>query len=346
MNGIKKTAFTLMVLVLVISGCRQTIKEVVQDQRPIPVKTAVAGYRTFREKVHTAGKLASREEVKLSFKTGGIIAAIPVREGSQVKKGATLASLNLAEIQANARQARLASDKAYRDLSRAKNLYRDSVATLEQLQNARTAYELAKAQKEIADFNLHYSTIKAPADGKILKILVEVNEMIAPGYPVILFAPSSGDWVLKSSLTDKDVVSVSPGDSAVIKLDAFPDLCFTAEITEIAAMADPYTGTYETEIRISDPLPGFRTGLIASADIYPTGTDSLIWVPMNSLLEPVDNTGYVFVLVNGYPVRKRVITHSVFDNGILVKEGLSGGDSLITEGAAMINQESRIRIVQ
>ena len=107
------------------------------------------------------GKLASKEELKLSFKTGGIISEIFVDEGQTVKKGQVLAKLNLSEIQAQVNQAILGLDKAERDYRRANNLYKDSVVTLEQLQNTTTALDIAKSNVKIAEFNLQFSTIKA-----------------------------------------------------------------------------------------------------------------------------------------------------------------------------------------
>ncbi|MFZ5939577.1 MAG: efflux RND transporter periplasmic adaptor subunit [Bacteroidota bacterium] len=339
------TLISAVLLLSITSGCGLKKAEHVEPAAKVPVKTISAEKRPFSITVHSAGKLASREEMKLSFKTGGIVSSLPAREGMTVKKGEVLARLNLSEIQAGVRQAELAVDKSYRDYQRVKNLYADSVATLEQLQNSRTAWELAKAQKQIADFNLQFSTISAPSDGKVLKVLVEANEMIAPGYPVLLFASTSGDWVIRSSLTDKDVIRVVTGDSAKVMLDAYPEHLFPAEVSDIAAMADPYTGTYEAEIRISSPLPGFRSGLIASVDIFTAGSDTLIWIPLSALLDPVDNRGYVYVVGNERQLKRAVTTAGVSAGGILIRDGLTAGEMVITEGAALLGPDSRIKIV-
>jgi multidrug efflux pump subunit AcrA (membrane-fusion protein) len=119
--------------------------------------------------VHSTGVLVSSEEYKLSFKTGGIIGKIYVKEGERVKKGKMLASLRLDEIAANESQAKSGYEKALRDYQRAENLYRDTVATLEQKQNAATALSVAKSALEIVQFNLAHSSILAPDDGIVLR---------------------------------------------------------------------------------------------------------------------------------------------------------------------------------
>jgi RND family efflux transporter MFP subunit len=156
-----------------------------------------------------------KSESKLSFKTGGIIQNIMVDEGQSVRKDQLLAQLNLEEIQSQVKQAELALSKAERDYERAGNLYRDSVATLEQYQNAGTALEVARSNASIAHFNLQFSSIHAPADGKILKRIAEPNEIIAPGHPVFLFAATGSNWVVRANLTDRDIVRVSIRDILV-----------------------------------------------------------------------------------------------------------------------------------
>ena len=87
-----------------------------------------------------SGSMASTAEARLSFKIGGIISKIYVKEGDHVVKGQLLATLDLTEINAQVQQATQNAEKAQRDVTRARNLYNDTVATLEQLQNATTQH--------------------------------------------------------------------------------------------------------------------------------------------------------------------------------------------------------------
>ena len=91
--------------------------------------------------IEVLGIITSESEAKPAFKTGGVINRTYVKEGDFVKKGQLLATLIMSEIDAQVRQAEEGFQKAERDLARVKNLYADSVATLEQFQNAGTANE-------------------------------------------------------------------------------------------------------------------------------------------------------------------------------------------------------------
>jgi multidrug efflux system membrane fusion protein len=296
--------------------------------------------------IHCVGKLSARSEIKLSFKTGGIVSAIYTEEGQTVTEGTKMAQLNLSEIQATANQANLALEKAKRDLERIGNLYRDSVSTREQYENAQTAYNLAANQERIARFNLQYSTITAPSSGQVLKRIAEEDEMIAAGYPVFLFAASKNDWVLKVNLTDKEIVQVNLLDSALISFDAYPGIRFRAWVSEVGNFSDPYTGTYEVELTLQNPAERLVSGFIGRADIIPSKKYRFLTIPVNALLEANEMNGFVYVLENEKAVRKRIEIAGIREEKILVRQGLDSGALVVTEGAAFIGPDSDIRIKQ
>jgi RND family efflux transporter MFP subunit len=239
-------------------------------------------------------------------------------------------------------QARIGLEKAERDLNRAGNLYRDSVVTLEQYQNARSAFELARAQKQIADFNLRHSEIKAPSNGKIQKILVETSEVIGPGYPAILFACTENDWVVRVALTDKDIVKLSIGDSALVSMDAFPGRKFRAEVTGLGTVADPVTGTYEAELLILHAHPQFRTGFISKAEIFPARVIRAVMVPVEALLNASDHAAHLFVFRNGKAEKRVLRTGAILEDRVVVLEGLEEGELVITDGAKYLRADAEV----
>ncbi|MBY0425973.1 MAG: biotin/lipoyl-binding protein, partial [Cytophagales bacterium] len=125
---------------VLFTACSSHKKEApaVQENTVVSVKTSIVQKENTQLPVVASGLVASSTEARLSFKTGGIIDKIYVEEGDYVKKGQLLATLKLNEIKAQVAQAEEALQKADRDLKRVTNLYKDSVASLEQLQNVTT----------------------------------------------------------------------------------------------------------------------------------------------------------------------------------------------------------------
>ena len=341
-----KTLSAALIVTLVFNACKEQVaeKKIVEK---VKVRTTKVIETEMSIPVHCSGKLSSKEESKLSFKTGGIISGIFVDEGQEVKKGEVLAKLNLSEIQAQVNQARLGLDKAGRDYRRANNLYKDSVVTLEQLQNATTALDIAKSNVKIAEFNLQFSTIKAPSNGKILKRVAEENEIVGPGSPVFLFASTDNDWVVRVNITDKDIFSLLLNDKADIKFDAYPDKLFTAVVTEIGTSADPYTGTYEVELTLKPTNTKFASGLIASVDIYPSEKEKFMLISVNALIEGNESEGYVYQIINKNQLKKMKINiHKISDEFLIIKSGVKPGAEIITEGVSYVNGTSEVEIIK
>lgn len=331
-------------------GCKAPEQKSQPESKAVSVKVRQVEEVEYLIPVRVTGSLSTTTQMKLSFKTGGIIDQMNVKEGRAVSRGAVLAVLDLSEIRAQVSKAEIGLEKSRRDMNRALNLYQDSVATLEQYQNARSAFELASAQKQIADFNLQHSRIKAPSDGKIMKILVEANEVIGPGYPAILFASTENDWVVRASLTDKDIVKLLIGDSALVTMDAFPGIKFRARVSELASVADPVTGTYEAELMILQAHPQFRTGFFSRAEIYPAGISRSLAVPIEALMNASDQKAHVFVYeetgvqgTQGGAVSKRILkTGRIIGEKVVVIEGLDEGEWIVTDGAKYLKGDDEV----
>src|SRR5687768_17506443 len=126
------TPFFAAVLLAACAGAEGTPNTAVTAA--IPVRLAPVVDTESTQAIVATGTLAASDEVQLSFKISGIVARVLVQEGQTVRAGQPLAALDLREIDAQLAKARTGLAKAERDLARAQNLYKDSVATLENVQ--------------------------------------------------------------------------------------------------------------------------------------------------------------------------------------------------------------------
>ncbi len=337
----------LIMFALLISVCALIFhhasghnKETVQQAVPVVLCQAVR--QAVSVPIHSSGRLVTKNQIKLSFKTGGIVQTIAVDEGETVHKGQLLARLDPAEIKAMAAQARSAWEKATRDLKRVTGLYADSVATLEQLQNATTAVEVSKAQLDIATFNLQHSAITAPSDGTILKRLVEPGEIIGPGMPVFIFGSRDRDWLVRVGVTDRDILRLQPHDSAHVHIAALPESTFLGYISEIAEAADPGSGTFEVEVTVPDASLQFKTGFVASVDIYPSSTQLAWLVPIEAIVEGRQNHGYVFTVKDQIAHKIPVKILSISGNQLAIEADFRKSSLLVTDGAAYLRENTPV----
>jgi RND family efflux transporter MFP subunit len=311
-----------------------------------PVRVAVVESAPAEESLRAVGVLAPADEVRLAFKTGGVIRTLTVEQGAPVTKGQLLATLADDEVASAVAQARAVSEQAVRDLDRGRALLADEVATREQVEDLATANAVAGAQLRSALFNARHARIEAPADGVVLRRLAEPDEQVAAGQPVLVIGNTSAGWIVRAALSDRDIVRVLSGSAAEVTFDAYPGRRFAAEVVEIAAAADPETGTYEMKVSVDPAGARFIQGLVAKVTIADPDAESVAVVPVTSLLEADGRIAIVFVVAKG-GVAKRVSvqTGRLLGERIEVIAGLTLGDQVVTEGAAWLDDNDPIRVL-
>ncbi|MCS3657494.1 efflux RND transporter periplasmic adaptor subunit [Salinibacter ruber] len=318
------------------------------ETSPTPVGTAPATARTTPLPIPASGRLASQAEVQLAFKVGGIIQDLRAQEGDRVRAGQLLARLDLSEINARVQEARSALEKAQRDLKRTRRLYRDSVATLEEMQNAETAVETAEARLQRARFNREHAVIEAPESGRIFRRHAEAGEQVGPGTPVLTLGATGRGWVLETGLPESDVVRVSLGDSATVTFDAHPNTPLDAEVTAIADAANPRTGTYEVELSLSNTDVPLKSGFIGRVTLHPSGTKDYVAVPARALVSGEGRQGTVFTVdPDSQTVRRRSVEVArVLGSTIVVSEGLSASTPVVVEGKRAVSEGNKVQVLE
>jgi RND family efflux transporter MFP subunit len=335
------------IMVIGITSCNSKAESTDQTNR-INVQTAVVKQKTISLPIITSGKLYASTESKLSFKIPGIIARIYVDEGQTVSKHKLLAQLDLVEMKAKVNQARSAQKKVQRDLERVKRLYADSVATLEQLQNATTALDIATSDVKVAEFNLRHSAIYAPNDGRVLKRLAEEGELLGSGTPVFIYGSYRNGWVIRAGVTDQQIVRLQKGDAAHVTFDAYPEMIFNARVSEVEAVANPYTGTFEVELQLDDSNVQLYSGFVAKVSIMPSDSRTYSIIPVEALIEGVQNEGFVYQVVrDGNQVKKcKIKIDRIYKDFLLVTSGLNGVNEVVTLGAPYLSENSLINIIE
>jgi multidrug efflux system membrane fusion protein len=337
----------ILASVLVLAAACRHAPTVTERAEPSRVRVISPVCDTFSLPVHTSGVLVPMEEMKLSFKTGGIVEKIFVREGDKVGKGDILASLDLLEIKASEEQARIAYEKALRDFRRADTLLDQGALSLEKKQNAETALRIARQTLDIARFNLDHSRIEAPDDGIIMKQFARESELVSSGYPVFLFGTSGRYWKIECGLTDRDVIIVNPGDSARVIFDAYPGVRFMAVVDQVGEMSNPYTGTYKAELSIKDPGYRLVSGFLAAIDIFPSADKAYLMVPVASLVEADGLSGYIFTVGASMRAEKRRVGIKAFRGALVAVTGITDTISrVVYEGAAYLRDGDSVLVVK
>jgi membrane fusion protein, multidrug efflux system len=323
--------------------------EIVQDENAVAVALQPVKTVSLALPVNASGLVSTKNEARLAFKMGGIVKGVYVTEGQSVQKGQLLASLDLTEIEAQVSQAKNNVEKLKRDLDRVKRLQKDSAATLEQLQNVQTGYDVAVEGLRVVEFNREYATIKAPVAGKILKKLLNVGELAAPGTPVFMMnATGPDEWIVKLGLPDVDWVRVQKGDKATLVFDALAGEAMHGKITLIGEGADSFSGLYPVEVTIARTSQRLASGLFATAQITPLKAITFLQIPIEALVEGSGKNAFVFIpRADRKHIEKRLVKVAfVQDGSAYITAGLDGVTDVITSGSGFLTDASVVTISQ
>lgn len=326
----------------------ESAKAIPTANAPIPVQVISLQKEEVVQPIVTSGQFSTDDETTLSFKTGGIVQNVLVKEGDFVRKGQLLATLDLTEIKTGVSQAELAYQKAERDFKRAQNLYRDSVATLEQYQNAETALALAAEQLNAVKFNLNYSEIRATANGYVLKKFANAGQVVSPGAAIIrINGAGRSEWIFKAGVSDREWAAIQPEDSASILTDALPGQAIAARVVRKSEGADPINGAFTIELRVDADQKMLASGLFGTATIIPAKKTEVWRIPHEALLDGNANQGFVFITDDKQTAHKIPVTIASIGNDYLhISGGLENATALITRGSAYLKDASAISVVQ
>ena len=342
---------SLAAAILVLFSCKEENKthNPLGEADVIPVKISSVSALGLPKKINATGLVSTENEAKYSFKIGGVIDHIFVGEGQFFRKGQLLATLNSTEISAGLMQSNLSVEKAQREYQRAVNLYKDSVYTLEQLQNTKTALDIAHKTKDAVAFNAHYSKIYAASDGFVTQKVASEGEVIGPGMPVLAINEThqNNNYLLKVGVTDREWAIINLGQTATVTLDGYADKKIEAFVFRKSQAADQSLGSFQIELKLklTDIKPA--VGMFGKAEISTNQDENVKVIPYDALVEADGDKAFVFTPDGANKVRKIPVTISRFDNQqVYLKDGLVGVKEIVISNSAYLNEKSTIKIIR
>lgn len=384
----------ILIIIAFVGGGREEI---------IAVQTEKVIKRNITQFVTATGKINPEFRVLITPEVTGEIIALPVKEGDKVKKGDLLirikgdqyqaqrerleATLLSSEANLKIREAELS--RVTSDFNRVKELHSKGLSSDVELEISQSnylttkgAYESAQASvlqskaslKEILD-QLYKTTITSPMDGTVTLLNVEIGErVLGSGFTQgtnIMTISDLNNIEAVVDVDENDVILVSVGDTAKIKVDAFGDKIFKGTVSQIGNSAKTSgLGTqqevvnFEVKIKLLEPDESLRPGMSCNADIETETVMDVLSVPIQSVTARTDvktpsgneqNDGdeavverrtrfekpkeIVFIVKDGIAKTIEVETGISDDNYIEIKNGLDGNEDVVSGSYRAISRE-------
>jgi len=351
-RNLRSSVILLLVFLAIACSKRPESPSAQVTAPPIPVELAPSIMASADGTIKASGLLSAADEMRLSFKIGGLVKSVLVEAGDPVVKGQLLAELDNTEISASVAGVQAQLGKAQRDYQRAQKLFADDVIPKTQLDDAGTALAMAQAGASTVNFNRSTARISAISDGVVIRTFVEAREIVTPGQAILALAGNSANKRVKVALSDRDALRILRGDTAKVRLDALPGQEFIGRVETLAGAANAMTGLLEIEVSfiVADTALAARlaSGLVANVEITPTVVDAkpALVVPISALLEANQQAAIVFVVGTDLQASRRSIGIGPMQgNTIEVTSGLRLGENVVVRGAAYLDDGRAVNVI-
>lgn len=237
-------------------------------------------------------------EVKLGAQAAGVIAKVEVKEGDEVEAGAVLVRLDseaeaaeVAAKQADLDRAREKSRLSSSISARIEKLAKSGASTTDEQDRAiaeasidRAAARQADAQLAQAKARLDRLTIKAPAKGTVLQVMVREGEYYSPASGAVAVMGDLSKIRVRMDVDERQISVVKPGQSGYVTAKAFGDRKFTGKVVEVGKRMG------RKNLRTDEPTERIDTKILEVVLELDDGKDLVQGLRVVGFLEPAAGT--------------------------------------------------------
>lgn len=302
----------------------------------VTVPPVVEHARTIRISGHTQ----SDKRTALAARTAGIVAELPVTEGTQVEEGDLILRLEAEGKEAAVESARQALAQSEAEAAAAERLAKSGNMASLQLDAARAALASARSALELARAELDRTVIRAPFAGIVDEVAVEKGAAVMQGAEVATLLKL--DPILAvGEIGEHDIGTVKPGQEAEVRLVNGEWL--TGKIRYISRAASPQTRTYRIEVAVPNPDGRIPAGMTAEISLKAQEMQTVALprsvVTLNDEgqlgVRAVDETGQVHF----HPVE--IVDDS---REALYLTGIPAGTNIIVAGQDLVGEGEKVKV--
>ncbi len=299
--------------------------------------------RRVRDEVSSVANLRAVNAVALTTEVSGRVVQVNLETGRKVQKGEVL--LRLDDRQASADLAVIESQlsDARRQYERARSLRANNSVSQSQVDELRTAVDVAEAQRQAARVRLENHRIEAPFAGVVGLSDINVGAYLQAG-TVITTLDSSDRMELNFAVPERFVGSIRLGQVVRATSPAFPAEVFNGELVELDTRISELSRTLSVRALIDNADGRLRPGQFMSASLTLQEREGLVVPEQAVMLRGAQK--YVFVAEDGQARRISVKTGSRLPGWIEVTDGLTVEDAVIITGQDRLSSGDRIRVVE
>jgi len=316
--------------------------------KTVNVETRRVEPEEFTDYIRVIGEARAFDDIVIAAEEQGRILRFRVEKGDRVRAGEEIARLDAAVLSAQTDEARASSALAREQYERQRRLWEDEgigseIAYLQ----ARYQAEIAAARLATLEARLAKTVIRAPVTGVFEERYVDPGEIALPGARVGRLVAVDRIRVM-AGVPERYGPLVRRGTEAVVQFDVLPDQVFEGTISYVGSTVDDNSRTFPIEIVLVNPEGAIKPAMVANVQFVKDHLHDVIVVSQD-VVKRSENGFHVYVVRDaetGPVAEERTVTLGPSWAGrVVVTGGLAPGEALVTRGAQLVDNESRLTIV-
>jgi len=297
-----------------------------------------------RERINLPGAVKPWVALEIVAEIQGKIVEKRVREGQRVEKGAVLAEIDARDYRNSYASAQAAYNLATASQKRLQRLFDDKVATQSQLDDIIATVKTSKAARDNAGLNLERCKIKAPMDGIVNRLHVDIGQYLNTADPVAEILEIDRVKVVVG-IPESDVDDVRQLKHFSLRIDALGGQTFTGTYHYLSKTADSLARLYNLEIAVNNLDGRLLPDMFARVEIIKKEVPDGLAVPLYALLTKHEGQA-VYVLDQGM-ARLQPVDVGIQDGWRMeIRRGLEPGDQVVVVGQRSINDGQAVKVTR
>lgn len=343
-----------------------------QNDQAVPVSAAVIENKDMVSRLVFPGDIKPDLKAELSSKITGVIDEVIPVIGQFAEQGETLvrisdneyreqlnnANISLRLAQVSVEKQEIEADNSKKQYDRIADLYKNALATKENLDNSEAKYKTAaaslnyyraqaeqeKVRIEQAKINLEYTVIKAPFPGYVEDIFIERGSMVSPGR-IILSIINIAKVKVSVDISERYYRHIRKGMPADFTSGGSEKL-YHGRVTALSPSIDHESRTAKAEITVENETGELKPGMTAMLRFAIKKFEAIPAVPDGTLYKQDEKTG-VFLIGEDDKVTFILVEPEAEENGFIGfsrSSGLKAGQRLVLLGGHLLRTGSRVAV--
>ncbi len=327
----KKVIVIFIAAAFAVSACAPKVQ---QEKAPRVVSVEVMTVQNVQNAASASyvGTIQPSKSVILTASYPGTLTSV-LPQGAQVGLGAQVAQIDAQSVKSSLEMSAAKLAQAQDGYDRLKQLYETGTVADVKMVEIETALAQAQAAYDAALSASEQCSIKAPFAGVISEVYAQQGVSLALAEPIARLI-DAGALEVSIAVPESEISSIKVGAKALVDIPAI-EASVEAQVVKKGYNASKLSHSYECVLQVRGRADGLMPGMVSKVRFTSMAAEAIV-VPA-SAVKVGEKGRYIWVVQDGKAYRRDVQVGGFSGDGVVVIEGLSQGDTIITKGAQKVS---------